>query len=76
MKRIKKFGFMSWYAIISMAVVTAVFDWWIVQMWESFGGFDAWRAANKLWYCALTYAGVFHFFICIFLWLVWVCNED
>lgn len=76
MKTIKRFGFMSWYAVICMVVITTVLDYYVVSTWNELGGFDAWRSANSMWDCALAYLFVWHFFMCCGMWLVWICNEE
>lgn len=76
MKTIKNFGFTSWYAVIAMVVMTIIIDYYVVSTWNELGGFDAWRSANSMWDCALAYLFVWHFFMGMGLWCVWICNED
>lgn len=72
----KKLGFMSWYAIIASTLVTCLLDAYAMQVWQSYGGFNAWRQAVSWWDISLASMTMWHMMYAFVLWLVYDCNKE
>ena len=72
----KKLGFVSWWSIVSVTIITTFVDYDFVNVVQSRGGFDAWRASNFLWDTALFGLTLWHVMAVGALFLVYICNKD